>query len=56
MRTEITRCVTITARTEFVVLRDRIEPSEYLEFRRWVEAADQLLKQRIGIRMDREVK
>ena len=29
-------------------------PSEYPAFRRWVEAADQLLKQRIGLRKDQE--
>jgi transglutaminase-like putative cysteine protease len=45
---------TVTARTEFAVTRDRVAPSEYPAFRRWVEAADQLLKQRIGIRKDQE--
>jgi hypothetical protein len=45
---------TITARTEFAVTRDRVAPSEYPAFRRWIEAADQLLKQRIGIRKDQE--
>jgi len=44
----------ITARTELTVTRDRVAPSEYPEFRRWVEAADQLLKQRIGVRKERE--
>jgi tetratricopeptide (TPR) repeat protein len=43
---------TITARTELAVTRDRVAPQEYPAFRRWVEAADQLLKQRIGIRKD----
>ena len=44
----------IVARTELTVTRDRVAPSEYPEFRRWVEAADQLLKQRIGVRKERE--
>jgi tetratricopeptide (TPR) repeat protein len=43
---------TVTARTELAVTRDRVAPQEYPAFRRWVEAADQLLKQRIGIRKD----
>jgi transglutaminase-like putative cysteine protease len=45
---------TVTARTELAVTRDRVAPMEYPAFRRWVEAADQLLKQRIGIRKDQE--
>lgn len=45
---------TVTARTEFSVLRDRVTPSEYPAFRRWVEAADQLLRQRIGLRKNEE--
>jgi len=45
---------TITARTELNVSADRIGVQEYPEFRRWVEAADQLLKQRIGLRKERE--
>jgi cellulose synthase operon protein C len=43
---------TLKTRTEFTVAQDRIEPSEYPEFRRWVQAADQLLKQQIAIRKD----
>ncbi|MFI5308894.1 MAG: DUF3857 domain-containing protein, partial [Polyangiales bacterium] len=43
---------TLTARTEFVLLRDRITPAQYPAFRRWVEAADQVLKQRIGLRKE----
>jgi tetratricopeptide (TPR) repeat protein/transglutaminase-like putative cysteine protease len=45
---------TITAHTELRIDKDRIAPSEYPAFRRWVEAADQLLKQRIGLRKDTE--
>jgi hypothetical protein len=45
---------TVTARTELALTRDRVAPMEYPAFRRWVEAADQLLKQRIGIRKDQE--
>jgi tetratricopeptide (TPR) repeat protein len=40
---------TITARTELDLLRDRILPADYPEFRKWVLAADELLRQRIGI-------
>jgi hypothetical protein len=43
---------TLTAHTEFVLLRDRITPEQYPAFRRWVEAADQVLKQRIGLRKE----
>ncbi len=43
---------TISARTELEVTRDRIAREDYPAFRRWVEAADQLLKQRIGMRKD----
>ena len=45
---------TVTARTEFSVRATASSPSEYPAFRRWVEAADQLLKQRIGLRKDEE--
>jgi tetratricopeptide (TPR) repeat protein len=45
---------TVTARTELLVTRDRVAPQEYPAFRRWVEAADQLLKQRIGVRKDQD--
>jgi hypothetical protein len=44
----------VTARTELRVERDRIAPGEYPAFRRWVEQADQLLKQRIGIRKEHD--
>jgi tetratricopeptide (TPR) repeat protein len=43
---------TVTARTELLVARDRIAQSEYPAYRKWIEAADQLLKQRIGLRKD----
>jgi transglutaminase-like putative cysteine protease len=39
----------IVARTELSVLRDRIPVEEYEAFRRWVEQADLLLRQRIAI-------
>lgn len=39
----------IVARTELNVLRDRIPVEEYEAFRRWVEQADLLLRQRIAI-------
>jgi hypothetical protein len=42
----------INVRTELRISQDRIAPSEYAEWRRWVEAADQLLKQRIGLRKE----
>jgi transglutaminase-like putative cysteine protease len=35
--------------TEFTISRVRVAPTEYPEFRRWVEAADQLLRQRVGL-------
>ena len=51
LRLELSRGAgTVVARTELRVDADRIAPREYPEFRRWVEAADQLLKQRIGLR------
>lgn len=40
---------TIKVRTEFWLTRARVAPSEYPDFRRWVEAADQLLRQRVGV-------
>lgn len=40
---------TVTARTELDIVRDRIPPDEYPAFRKWVLAADELLRQRIGI-------
>jgi len=40
----------VTATTEFSILRDRVPASEYPKFRKWVEEADQLLKQRIDLR------
>lgn len=39
----------LSVRTEFVLSRARVAPSEYPAFRRWVDAADQLLRQRIGL-------
>jgi transglutaminase-like putative cysteine protease len=39
----------LKVRTEFVLARARVAPSEYPAFRRWVDAADQLLRQRIGL-------
>lgn len=45
---------TVVARTELSLLRDRVAPSEYPAFRRWIQAADQLLKQRIAIRKNQE--
>jgi hypothetical protein len=39
----------LKVRTEFSVQRARVSAEEYPEFRRWVEAADQLLRQRIGL-------
>jgi transglutaminase-like putative cysteine protease len=35
--------------TEFQLTRTRVSAAEYPEFRRWVEAADQLLRQRVGV-------
>jgi hypothetical protein len=40
---------TVTARTELDIVRDRIAPADYPAFRKWVLAADELLRQRIGI-------
>jgi hypothetical protein len=40
----------VSTRTEFEVRRDRISPREYPAFRRWVEEADELLRQRIELR------
>jgi len=45
---------TVRATTEFSVDRDRVGPEEYPAFRRWVEQADLLLRQRIGIRKDEQ--
>jgi hypothetical protein len=39
----------LKVRTEFVLARARVAPSEYPAFRRWVDAADQLLRQRIAL-------
>lgn len=38
---------TLKVRTEFVLRESRIEPKAYSAFRSWVDAADQLLRQRI---------
>jgi transglutaminase-like putative cysteine protease len=40
----------ITARSELVMTRARVMPAEYAELRRWAEAAEQLLRQRIAVR------
>jgi tetratricopeptide (TPR) repeat protein len=40
----------VLSRTEFELTRDRIGPAQYRAFRRWVEEADVLLRQRIGVR------
>jgi tetratricopeptide (TPR) repeat protein len=45
---------TITARTELRIDRDHVAKEDYAAFRSWVEAADQLLKQRVGLRKDHE--
>ena len=42
----------VRARTEFSLTRDRVTAEEYPAFRRWVEEADQLLKQRVGFRKE----
>jgi transglutaminase-like putative cysteine protease len=39
----------VKVRTEFWLTRARVAPKEYPDFRRWVEAADQLLRQRVGL-------
>ena len=38
---------TVAVTVEFAILRDRISPAEYPAFKRWVEQADVLLRQRI---------
>ncbi len=40
----------VKAHTEFTLVRARVTASEYPAFRRWIEQADQLLRQRIGVR------
>lgn len=40
----------VKVRTELTIAKDRIEPADYPAFRRWVEAADQLSRQRILVR------
>ncbi|HEX7476576.1 MAG TPA: DUF3857 domain-containing protein [Polyangiales bacterium] len=40
----------VKIRTEFRLERDRVAPGDYPEFRSWIEAADQLLRQRVGVR------
>jgi transglutaminase-like putative cysteine protease/Flp pilus assembly protein TadD len=42
----------VRARTEFAVTQDRVSPEQYPAFRAWVEQADRLLRQRVGIRKD----
>lgn len=37
----------VRLRTELVLARDRIAPDEYAAFRRWLERADQILRQRL---------
>jgi transglutaminase-like putative cysteine protease len=39
----------LKVRTEFLLTRVRVSAAEYPAFRRWVEAADQLLRQRVGL-------
>jgi hypothetical protein len=39
----------LKVRTEFTLTRARVAPEEYPAFRRWVDAADQLLRQRISL-------
>jgi hypothetical protein len=39
----------VVARTELVMSRDRVAPSDYPAFRRWVEEADRLVRQRITL-------
>ncbi len=39
----------VKVRTEFWLTRARVAPKEYPDFRRWVQAADQLLRQRVGL-------
>lgn len=38
----------VQTRTELEVRRDRVAPEDYEDFRRWVQQADRLLRQRIG--------
>ncbi|MET0384879.1 MAG: DUF3857 domain-containing protein [Polyangiales bacterium] len=45
----VTRNNELSVRTEFVLTRARVAPTEYPAFRRWIDAADQLLRQRIGL-------
>jgi transglutaminase-like putative cysteine protease len=53
LRLELSRGAgTVTARTELVLQSDRVSEAEYPEFRRFIQAADQLLKQRIGLRKE----
>jgi transglutaminase-like putative cysteine protease/Flp pilus assembly protein TadD len=40
----------LISETDFELTRDRVSPEQYPAFRRWVEAADQLLRQRVTIR------
>jgi cellulose synthase operon protein C len=40
---------TLKVRTEFTLKRARVAPAEYAAFRRWIDAADQLLRQRIAL-------
>ena len=40
----------VVGRTEFEVTRDRVAPGEYPAFRRWVQQADMLLRQRVVVR------
>ena len=39
----------VQTRTEFEIRRDRVTPEEYPAFRRWVQEADQILRQRITV-------
>ena len=39
----------VQTRTEFEIRKDRITPEEYPAFRRWVQEADEILRQRITV-------
>jgi transglutaminase-like putative cysteine protease len=39
----------VSVHTEFSLIKARVSPAEYPAFRRWVDAADQLLRQRVGL-------
>jgi hypothetical protein len=39
----------VELRTELELRRDRVAPNEYAAFRRWLEEADQILRQRLVV-------